>query len=66
MQFLIEDLSCNHCAGVITKTVTTLDPTAMLDIDIPSKTVKIRSTANAQTIAAALDQAGYPAVFQSE
>lgn len=66
MQFLIEELSCNHCAGVITKTVAGVDPAATLQIDIPSKTVKIQTTASTASMAGALEQAGYPAIFQSE
>jgi len=64
MQFFIEDLSCNHCAGVITKTVTALDPAATLRIDIPAKTVQIQTAASPAVIAAALNEAGYPAKLQ--
>jgi len=66
MQFFIEDLSCQHCAGVITRTVAGVDPVARLHIDIPAKTVQIHTAASPSVMAAALNAAGYPAVLQQD
>ena len=60
MEFNVPDMSCGHCAGVITKTVKQLDANATLNIDLPAKKVTVQTTQDRQTIAAALAEAGYP------
>lgn len=64
MQFLVEDLSCNHCAGVITKAILNVDPEAAIQIDIPSRTVQVQTAQSVPAISAVLADAGYPAVLQ--
>ena len=41
MEFDIPDMSCGHCAGVITKTVRQLDAGATVSIDLPAKKVTV-------------------------
>ena len=60
MEFDIPDMSCGHCAGVITKTIKQLDANATLNIDLPAKKVTVQTVEDRQTIAAALAEAGYP------
>lgn len=60
MEFKVEDMSCGHCASVITKTVKDLDAKATVDIDLDRKTVKINSTEERAVLAQALEEAGYP------
>ena len=60
MEFSIPDMSCGHCAGVITKAVQQLDADAMISIDLPAKKVTIETVHDRQTIASALAEAGYP------
>jgi len=60
MEFNVPDMSCGHCAGVITKTVKQLDANATLSIDLPAKKVTVQTNQDRQTIAAALAEAGYP------
>jgi copper chaperone len=60
MEFNVPDMSCGHCAGVITKTVKQLDANATLNIDLPAKKVTVETTQDQQTIDAALAEAGYP------
>ena len=60
MEFNIPDMSCGHCAGVITKTVKQLDGSATVQIDLPSKKVTVETTQDRQTVADALAEAGYP------
>lgn len=60
MEFNVPDMSCGHCAGVITKTVQQLDADAMIRIDLPAKKVSIETAQDRQTVAAALTEAGYP------
>ena len=60
MEFKVDDMSCGHCAGVITKTVQALDAQARVEVDLAQKTVAIETSQDRATIAAALDEAGYP------
>ncbi len=59
IEFTIPDVSCGHCVGVVQKTVKAVDATATVEVDIPSKKVRIVSTADKATLANALVAAGY-------
>jgi copper chaperone len=59
MEFQINDMTCGHCAGVITKTVAAIDPAAKLEIDIPTHRVRISGTDKMDAIEAAISDAGY-------
>ena len=61
MEFHVPDMSCGHCAGVITKAVQQLDADAMISIDIPAKKVTVETLHDRQTVADALLEAGSPA-----
>jgi len=60
MDFQIPDMSCGHCAGVITRTVQQLDANATVIIDLPTHRVTVQTTQDRQTVARALAEAGYP------
>jgi copper chaperone len=60
IEFKLPDMSCGHCVGTVTKTVQQLDPQAQVEIDLPSRQVRIESTQDRAVLAAALDEAGYP------
>jgi copper chaperone len=62
MEFKVDDMSCGHCAGVITKTVQALDAQARVEVDLAQKKVAIESNQERAVIAAALEEAGYPTV----
>ena len=61
MEFNVPDMSCGHCAGVITKTVKALDASASVNVDLTAKKVTVQTTQDRATVAAALAEAGYPA-----
>ncbi len=61
MEFNVPDMSCGHCAGVITQTVKALDANASVSVDLPAKKVTVQTTQDRATVAAALAEAGYPA-----
>lgn len=60
IEFTINDMSCGHCASVITKTVKALDSAAKVDIDLAHKKVTVESTEDRADLVAALTEAGYP------
>jgi Cu+-exporting ATPase len=53
-------MTCKHCVGRVTKAVQEIDQQAKVDIDLPTKRVKIGSGANLDRIVQAIDAAGYP------
>lgn len=57
----IPDMSCGHCAGVITKTVKQLDGAAVIAFDMPARTAELTTSAAQEEVVAALAEAGYPA-----
>ena len=60
IEFTLNDMSCGHCASVITKTVKALDSEAKVKIDLAQKKVGIESTEDRATLVEALTAAGYP------
>ena len=59
-QLQVENMSCGHCVGSVTKAVQAIDPQAQVQIDLASKSVKVESSAALGTISAAIVEAGYP------
>lgn len=60
--FTVNDMTCNHCAGVITKAVKELDANAKVEIAVADKRVVIDSALPAQQLAEAIEEAGYTPV----
>ena len=52
-------MACGHCAGTITKALTTIDEAARVEIDVPEKLVAVTSTAARAELAEAIRKAGY-------
>ncbi len=59
-QLTVEDMTCKHCVGRVTKAVQEIDGAAKVDIDLPTKKVSIDSRADLDRIVQAIDAAGYP------
>jgi Cu+-exporting ATPase len=64
-ELTVEDMTCKHCVGRVTKAVQEIDQQAKVEIDLPSKRVKIDSQADLDRIAQAIDAAGYPVSARS-
>ncbi len=61
--FQVNDMTCGHCVGTITKAVKAVDPNAQVNIDLAKHLVEIESTgAGATQLGAAINSAGYTAV----
>ena len=58
IELTLNDMSCGHCSGVVTKTVKALDANATVQIDLASKKVKIDTRADAAAVITALTEAG--------
>jgi Cu+-exporting ATPase len=64
-ELTVEGMSCGHCVGRVTKSVQEVDAAAKVEIDLPTKKVRIDSGADLARIAAAIDEAGYPVTARS-
>ncbi len=61
--FQVNDMTCGHCVGTITKAVKAVDANAQVNIDLAKHLVEIDSTdAGATKLGAAISAAGYTAV----
>ncbi|MDF1608625.1 heavy-metal-associated domain-containing protein [Hoeflea sp. YIM 152468] len=56
----VPDMTCGHCASIVTKALRSVDPQAQIDIDLATRNVAVASTADAGALGAALQEAGYP------
>ena len=53
-QLQVENMSCGHCVGSVTKAVQGVDPQAQVQIDLASKRVTVESPAELGAISAAI------------
>lgn len=61
LTFHIPEMSCAHCSAAITRALYTLEPGALIAIDLPARTAQIESARPPQDLIAALDDAGFEA-----
>ena len=61
IELTVKDMTCNHCVGVVTKTVKSVDPNATVNVDLSTKRVQVESTGSLGAFTKALEEAGYPA-----
>jgi copper chaperone CopZ len=60
VEFKVNDMSCNHCVGTITKAVKAADPKATLAIDLSRHLVQIEpGERDAKALEDAIREAGY-------
>lgn len=59
IEFIVNDMSCNHCVGAITKAVESAFPGATLSFDLAGHTVRIDNVTDAQAIQKVIAEAGY-------
>ena len=57
----IPDMSCGHCAGVITKAIKELDQDASVAFDMHNRMVQVETSQPQDAVVKALTAAGYPA-----
>jgi copper chaperone len=59
----VPDMSCAHCAGVITKSLRELDPAAVVGFDMHEQQVQVDTIYSATDVVRTLAAAGYPATL---
>jgi copper chaperone len=59
IEFKVQGMTCGGCARGVTNALHRVDADAVVDIDLPSKTVSVNSTAGAQELKQAIEKAGF-------
>ncbi|MBU2099121.1 MAG: heavy-metal-associated domain-containing protein [Gammaproteobacteria bacterium] len=60
IKLTIPAMSCGHCVKAITETITALDAAAIVQVDLPQKTVSVQSSRAETDLREALAAADYP------
>ena len=61
IELRVNDMTCNHCVGTITKAVKSVDAEARVEADLATKRVRIESTHPVAELTRAIGDAGYAA-----
>lgn len=61
IEFQVEGMSCQHCVAAVTNAIREHDDTARVEVDLASGRVAVDSAQSAETLKAAIDDAGYTA-----
>lgn len=57
--YLIEGMTCQHCAGSVTREVSAVAGVAAAEVDLAANTLTVEGTASDDAIAGAVAEAGY-------
>ena len=60
MKFYIPNMSCGGCARGVTRAIQNVDANAKVNVDLESKWVDVDSSAQTNSLAAALTAADFP------
>lgn len=63
--FSVPAMTCRHCVRAISSRLHDVTGVVSVEADVASRTVRVRSTANADALRAAIAEAGYEAVASS-
>lgn len=59
IEFKVQGMTCGGCARGVTNALHGVDADALVNVDLPSKTVSVNSTADAQLLKQAIEKAGF-------
>lgn len=60
IELTLPDMTCGHCAGMVSRTCALVDPNAKVVVDVPARRVAITSLEDREDFVQALAEAGYP------
>ena len=59
LELTLPTMTCGHCVSVVTKAIKQADPRALVEIDLASHRVRVKTTEASETIQSAIAEAGY-------
>lgn len=65
LKLYVPDMTCGHCAGVVTKAIQSVDAGAKVNVDLKTQTLTIDANSDGRAFAQALEVAGYPATISA-
>ena len=57
--YAVPTISCEHCKQAIETEVNRLSDVTTVEVDVPSRTVRVEGDASDEAVRAAIDEAGY-------
>ncbi|QTN28901.1 heavy-metal-associated domain-containing protein [Rhodoferax sp. AJA081-3] len=60
IEFQIPDMTCGHCASMVSSTLALADPDCKVTIDLAQHKVSVQTTEEKSALVEALTEAGYP------
>ncbi len=60
LEFTLPDMTCGHCVATVKRTLEALDPAAKVEIDLPSRLVKVDTSVDEERVRVTLVDEGYP------
>ena len=61
IELTIPTMTCGGCARAVTNLIRQVDPQARVDVDVPTKRVRVATTQQREALESALAEGGYPA-----
>jgi len=58
----VQNMTCGHCVGAVTRAVKSVDPQAAVQVDLQSGRVRVDGDAPVGQLIQAIGAAGYPAI----
>ncbi len=55
----VDGMTCGGCAASVKRAVQAIDANAQVDVDLPTKIVKVSTSAELEAVKAAVEDAGY-------
>lgn len=59
IDFKVQGMTCGGCVRGVTNALNRVDADAVVNVDLPSKTVSVSSTADVQQLKQAIENAGF-------
>lgn len=59
LELNLPGMTCGGCARGVTAAIKSVDPAAEVETDVPGRTVRVTTTAPADAVKAAVQDAGY-------
>lgn len=60
IEFQIPDMTCGHCASMVSATLAMVDPDCKVSVDLAQRKVSVQTTEEKSALVEALTEAGYP------
>ncbi len=55
----VDGMTCGGCAASVKRAVQAIDANAQVDVDLPTKSVKVSTSAELEAVKTAVEDAGY-------